>query len=188
MSKRTIGIFAGSLRKEAFSMKSARAAAALLEQEFEPHIIELGGLQLFNQDIDDSGAPPREWIEFRKTVKKLDGVLFITPEYNRSYPAVLKNSLDIASRPYGENCWEGKPAGVISITPGRYGAFGANHHLRQVLVFLNMPVLQQPEMYIGEAGELFDDSGKLTDERALKLFKNYLAAYTRWVHTICSAR
>lgn len=188
MGKRTIGIFAGSLRNGAFSMKSARAAAALLEQEFEPHIIELGGLQLYNQDVDDSGAPPREWIDFRKTVKKLDGVLFITPEYNRSYPAVLKNALDIASRPYGENCWEGKPAGIISVTPGRFGAFGANHHLRQVLVFLNMPVLQQPEMYIGDAGTLFDDSGQLTDERARQSFKTYIAAYSRWVHTICDAR
>ena len=127
-------------------------------------IVEIGGLPLYNQDLDDN--PPAAWIEFRERLKKYDGVLFVTPEYNRSVPGGLKNALDVGSRPYGKSVWDGKPCAVVSVSPGAIGGFGANHHLRQSLVFLNMPVLQQPEAYMGNAANLFDESGNLVNESA----------------------
>src|SRR5690606_4109537 len=122
--------------------------------------VPIGHLPLYNQDLDASPLP--EWVELRDKIRPVDGVLFATPEYNRSGPGVLKNAIDIASRPYGSSVWEHKPAGVVSVSPSSYGAFGANHHLRQSLVFLDMPVLQQPEMYVANVAKSFDENGKLT--------------------------
>src|SRR5690242_19283047 len=110
---------------------------------------------MYNQDLDAS--PPKEWVDFKNRLSSFDGVIFVTPEYNRSIPGVLKNAIDVASRPYGKSAWDGKPAAVISVSPGSIGGFGANHHLRQSLVFINMPVMQQPEAYIGGASKIFDD-------------------------------
>ena len=118
---------------------------------------------------------------FKARVKKASAVLFVTPEYNRSVPAALKNAIDLASRPYGDSAWNGKPAAIVSASPGAISGFGANHHLRQSLVFLNMPAMAQPEAYIGHADKLFDDSGKLVNEGSEKFFRTFLAAFDKWI-------
>jgi chromate reductase len=114
-------------------------------------------------------------------VRAADGVLFVTPEHNRSMPAAMKNALDVASRPYGNSAWNGKPGAVISASPGAVGGFGANHHLRQSLVFLNVPVMQQPEAYIGGADKLFDSSGKLANDATRNFLQNFIEAFANWV-------
>ncbi|MCX5809747.1 MAG: NAD(P)H-dependent oxidoreductase, partial [Proteobacteria bacterium] len=141
MTKR-IAIIIGSLRKESFNRKMANVLTTLAPESLMLEIIEISGIPLYDQDYDDEGKPPSAWTEFRKRVKSFDGVLFVTPEYNRSVPGVLKNALDVGSRPYGQSVWGGKPGAVISVSPGAIGGFGANHHLRQSLVFLNVPTMQ----------------------------------------------
>lgn len=145
-------------------------------------IAEIGDLPLYNQDLDLD--PPQRWVQFRDRIRAADGVLFVTPEYNRSVPAALKNAIDIGSRPYGASAWDGKPAGVVSVSPGGMGGFGANHHLRQSLVFLNMPVMQQPEAYYGHAGDFFDEDGELKNEATRKVMQRFIAAYAAWVEKI----
>ena len=147
-------------------------------QTLKLELLEIGSLQMYNEDLDKT--PPKEWVEFRTQIKSYDGVIFVTPEYNRSVPAVLKNAIDVGSRPYGQSAWDKKPCAVVSVSPGASGGFGANHHLRQSLVFLNMPTMQQPEAYIGSASKIFDDHGKLVDstkEFAAKIVN----AYAGWV-------
>src|SRR5665647_1808515 len=131
---------------------------------FEMEEVKLGELLIYNQDLDDEGKPPAAWTTFRKLMKKFDGFLFVTPEYNRSVPGALKNALDVGSRPYGQSVWDGKPGAIVSASPGAISGFGANHHLRQSLVFLNVPAMQQPEAYIGGVAALFDADGNLTNE------------------------
>ena len=159
-----IGIIVGSLRKNSFSKQIADNVVSLLPAGYETEFVEIGNLPLFNQDYEGDLGTPAEYTSFRNTIKALDAVLFVTPEYNRSIPAALKNALDVASRPYGESVWNGKPAAIISQSPGALAGFGSNHHLRQVLTFLNMPVVQQPEAYIGSVHELLDENGKLNEE------------------------
>ncbi len=159
-----IGIIVGSLRKNSFSKQIADNVVSLLPAGYEAEFVEIGNLPLFNQDYEGDLGTPAEYTSFRNTIKALDAVLFVTPEYNRSIPAALKNALDVASRPYGESVWSGKPAAIISQSPGALAGFGSNHHLRQVLTFLNMPVVQQPEAYIGSVHELLDENGKLNGE------------------------
>jgi chromate reductase, NAD(P)H dehydrogenase (quinone) len=136
-------------------------------------------LPFYNQDLEDT--PPLAWTAFRDRVRVADAVLFVTPEYNRSVPAVLKNAIDVGSRPYGSSVWSGKPAAVISVSPGAIGGFGANHHLRQSLVFVDMPAMQQPEAYIGNAGALFDDEGHVTNDDRRKLLQNFASAFSTWI-------
>jgi len=176
-----IAVFAGSLRKESFNRKMAGVLIALAPESLSLEIIEIGGLPFYNQDYDDLGKPLPEWVEFRKKVKSFEGVLFVTPEYNRSVPGVLKNAIDVGSRPHGQSVWEGKPGAVVSVSPGAIGGFGANHHLRQMLVFLNVPAMQQPEAYIGGAAKLFDAEGKITDETVLDFLKNFMSKFASWV-------
>lgn len=176
-----IGVFVGSLRKESFTGKIAAALSALLPAFFEMEQVPIGGLPIYNQDLDDAETPPSEWTAFREHVKNFDAVLFLTPEYNRSVPAVLKNALDVGSRPYGKSVWSGKPGAVVSVTPGALGAFGANHHLRQSLVFLNVPTMQQPEAYIGNASALFDANGSLINEGTRDFLQKFMDAYVSWV-------
>jgi len=114
--------------------------------------------------------------------------LFITPEYNRSIPAVLKNAIDVGSRPYGESVWDGKPGAVLSVSPGALGGFGANHHLRQSLVFLNVPTMQQPEAYIGNAAKLFDGSGNLNNDSIMDFITKFMHAFEVWVLRCASKR
>src|SRR5215469_1185902 len=156
-----VGVFVGSLRKESFSRKMAKALIGVAPATLKLEIVEIGQLPLYNQD--DEANPPAPSAAFKARVRKAQAVLFVTPEYNRSVPGVLKNAIDIASRPYGDSAWNGKPGGVVSVSPGVIGAFGANHHLRQSMVFLNVPMMQQPEAYIGGAATLFDEHGKITN-------------------------
>jgi chromate reductase len=174
-----IAVIVGSLRKESLSRKVALAIAKLAAPTIKLDIVEIGDLPLYNQDSDAN--PPAAWTKFRDTVKTHKGVLFVTPEYNRSVPAPLKNAIDVGSRPYGQSCWSGKPAGIVSISPGVLGGFGANHHLRQSLVFLDMPVLQQPEAYLGGVGGWFDEAGNLKDEKAKEFLQKFIDAYAQWV-------
>jgi chromate reductase len=181
-----IAVIVGSLRKESFNRKMAKALAALAPESLKLEIIEIGGLPLYNQDFDDN--PPAPWVEFRERIMKFDGVLFVTPEYNRSVPGVLKNAVDVGSRPYGKSVWDGKPCAVISVSVGAIGGFGANHHLRQSLMFLNMPTLQQPEAYIGNAANLFDESGNLSNNSVREFAAKYIQAFAAWVEIQTSGR
>jgi chromate reductase len=144
-------------------------------------IVEIGGLPFYDQDLDDEGRPPAEWIAFREWVRSFDGLLFVTPEYNRSVPGVLKNAIDVGSRPYGQSVWGGKPGAVISVSPGAIGGFGANHHLRQSLVFLDVPPMQQPEAYIGGAAKLFASDGTVANEETREFLKKFMEAFGAWV-------
>jgi chromate reductase len=176
---KSIAVLVGSLRKESFNRKMAKALAELAPDSLKLEIVEIGHLGHYNQDLDD--APPQDWVDLRRKIAAADGVLFVTPEYNRSVPAVLKNAIDIASRPYGKSAWDGKPGAIVSVSPGHIGGFGANHHLRQSCVFLNIPMLQQPEAYIGGAGNLFDASGRLTNDSTREFMRKFMAAYADWV-------
>ena len=149
--------------------------------KLDMEIVEIGQLPLYNEDDDVN--PPAVYTEFRERIKGYDGVLFVTPEYNRSVPGALKNAIDVGSRPYGHSAWSGKPAGVVSVTPGAPGGFGANHSVRQSLVFLDMPVLQQPEMYIGNATKLLGVDGKVSNEDTRKFLKKFIDTYAAWVET-----
>ncbi len=178
----SVAVFVGSLRKASFNRKIAHVLAELASTDLKLEIVEIGDLPFYNEDLDD-GTPPAAWTAFRDKVKGFDAVLFVTPEYNRSVPAVLKNALDVGSRPYGKSVWSGKPGAVVSVSPGALAGFGANHHLRQSLVFLNVPTLQQPEAYIGHVGTLLDDSGKLTNEDTKAFFTSFLATFGTWIES-----
>lgn len=182
MNKYKIAVVVGSLRKESFNLKTAKALIALSPESLSLEIISIANLPMFNEDLEAS--PPKEWVTFREQVIAADGVLFLTPEYNRSVPAVLKNAIDVGSRPYGQNSWDGKPAAIVSVSIGAISGFGANHHLRQSLVFVNMPTMAQPEAYIGGAGALFDDNGKLTNNSTKDFLSSYMVAFEKWIHTI----
>lgn len=177
----TVTVLVGSLRKESFSRKMAMALIALSGPSLQPEIVEIGQLPLYNQDGDDVGPPPKAWTEFRERVKAFDAVLWVTPEYNRSVPGVLKNAIDVGSRPYGKSVWDGKPCAVVSVSPGAIGGFGANNHIRQSFVFLNMPCMQQPEAYIGGAAALFDAQGQLTNDGTRELARKFMHSFAGWV-------
>lgn len=178
MSSKKIAVIVGSLRKDSMNRKMAQNLIASAPAQLQLEILEIGQLQMYNQDLDEN--PPQEWVDFRSKVKSYDGIIFVTPEYNRSVPAVLKNAIDIGSRPYGQSVWDGKPGAVMSVSPSAMAAFGANHHLRQSLVFLNIPVMQQPEAYIGHASDLFDAEGKITKESTQKFVSKFLDAFADW--------
>lgn len=179
MKKYKVGVIVGSLRKESYSKKIAKALVENAPESMSFEFIEIGNLNLYNEEYDANS--PESYVDFRNKVKGVDAVLFVTPEYNRSVPGVLKNSLDVASRPWGQSVWNGKPAGIVSVTIGTIGAFGANHHLRQVLAFLNMPTMAQPEAYIGNAMSLFDENGKLINESTKDHLKSFMTAYENWI-------
>jgi chromate reductase len=181
-----IAVLVGSLRKASISRRLAKAAMKLSKGGFAYEIVEIGVLPLYDQDLDDA-APPA-WTSFRETVSGVDGVLFVTPEYNRSVPAALKNALDVGSRPYGKSVWNRKPAAIISVSPGAMGAFGANHHLRQSLVFLDMPAMQQPEAYVGHAANLVADDFSIPVEASRNFIAAFIAAYEAWVKVFVAAR
>ncbi|MFR3729399.1 NADPH-dependent FMN reductase [Lacrimispora sp.] len=187
MSTKQIGIIVGSLRRNSFCRAVANALTSLAPENLSLRFIEIGDLPMFNQDFDDDGNTPESWTRFRNEIKELDGFIFITPEYNRSIPAVIKNAIDIGSRPYGSNAWDGKAGGIISVSPGSLGGFGANHHLRQPMVFLNVLMLQQPEAYISNVAESLNEKGELTAERTLGHLKDYLEAFSQWVNQVSAS-
>jgi chromate reductase len=172
-----IGVLIGSLRKESYSEKIAKNVAALFPEGFETEFVKIGNLPLYNQDFDDENNVPDEYTTFRNTIRGMEAILFVTPEYNRSVPAVLKNALDVGSRPPKTKVWPGKPAAIISQSSGKLNGFGANHHLRQTLTFLNMPVVQQPEAYLGNVANLMDENGKITDEVTIQFLQTFVNAF-----------
>lgn len=173
---KNIAVLVGSLRKESFNRKVALTLQELAPEGLSLQLVEIGDLPLYNQDLE-LDQPPQPWKRFRGELSAAGGVIFVTPEYNRSVPAALKNALDVGSRPYGKSVWSGKPGAIISVSPGAIGGFGANHHLRQSLVFLDVPILQQPEAYIGGADKLFDAAGKLSNESTRKFLATFLERY-----------
>jgi chromate reductase len=175
-----IAVLVGSLRKDSFTRAVARAVEGATPGLAFTHV-EIGNLALYNEDLDSD--PPATWTALRDTLRRADGYLFATPEYNRSIPGVLKNAIDIASRPQGKSAFgKKKPAAVVSVTPYKLGAFGANQHLRQALMYLDLTVLAQPEMYIALAGTLFDANGAFKSEDTKTLFTTFGTAFTAWVN------
>ena len=176
-----VAVLVGSLRKGSLTRKVATALISLAPKSLACSVHEIGDLPLYNEDLDDE--PPAAWQRFRSAIKGSDAVLFLTPEYNRSIPGCLKNAIDVGSRPEGKNLWDGLPAGVVSVTPYKMGAFGANHALRQTFVFLNMPVMQQPEAYIGGAGDLFDERGDIKGDDTRQFLAKFMQAFATWIDT-----
>jgi chromate reductase len=181
---RDVAVIVGSLRKGSYTRMVARALIAEAPAELALEIVEIRDLPLYDQDLD--GSPPAPWTAFKERIRRADALLFATPEYNRSVPGPLKNAIDVGSRPYGQSAWEGKPGAVISVSPSGIGGFGANHHLRQSLVFLNVPVMQQPEAYVGNAATLFDQAGTLTNEKTRAFLRGYVEAFAAWIARVAS--
>lgn len=177
MSKK-IAVIVGSLRKGSYSRQVAKNLMKLFPSDYVPEFVEIGDLPLYNEDIDTPENVPAEYTKFRDSMKDVAGVLFVTPEYNRSIPGALKNAIDVGSRPYGQSIWERKPAAIVSVSPGAISGFGANHALRQSLVFLDMPVLQQPEAYIGNVTNLLDAEGNV-NEGTIGFFQSIVDAYVK---------
>lgn len=175
MPARRVAVVVGSLRKDAFTRRVAQALQQLQPASLHLEIVEIRDLALYNQDSEES--PPAPWVAFRDAIRACDAVIFVTPEYNRSIPGGLKNAIDVGSRPYGKSVWSGKPCAIVSASPGALGGFGANHHLRQCLVFLDMPVVQQPEMYVGGVDKLVEPGGKVANEATRELFTRFLSAF-----------
>jgi chromate reductase len=182
-----IAIIVGSLREGSLNRKVARSICALRGENLDCSMVEIGDLPLYNQDLDAN--PPEQWGRFRKQVAAADGVLFCSPEYNRGIPGVLKNAIDVGSRPYGQSVFDKKPAAIVTASPGSIGGFGANHQIRQACVFLNMPVMQQPEAYLGHVtDDSFDDSGCLKDGPLKQLVTSLAHAFHDWVDMIHRSR
>ena len=170
----------GSLRRDSITRKVANALVKLAPASLQLALVDFANLPLYNADLE-TDRPPAEWVAFRERVRKANAILFATPEYNRSVPGGLKNAIDVASRPYGAGAINGKPTGIVSVSPGMISAFGANHHLRQMLVFLDMPAMPQPEAYIGNAAKLFDERGELNNDSTREFLRNFMSAFARWI-------
>ena len=179
MATRKIAVVVGSLRKESFTRKVAKSIMLLAPPTLEMTIVEIGQLPLYNQDDDNNPAEPVR--RFKTEIAQAQGVLFVTPEYNRSVPGVLKNAIDVGSRPYGQSAWSGKPGAVVSASPSGIGGFGANHHLRQSLVFLNVPAMAQPEAYIGGVDKLLGEDGSISNAGTREFMQKFLAAFEQWI-------
>ncbi|HKT18248.1 MAG TPA: NAD(P)H-dependent oxidoreductase [Stellaceae bacterium] len=178
-TQRDVAVLVGSLRKDSFSRRIALALAAMAPPSLKLEIVEIRHLPLYDQDADANA--PAAWASFRDRVAKADAVLFVTPEYNRSIPGPLKNAIDVGSRPSGKSAWNGKPGAIVSVSPGAIGAFGANHHLRQALVFLNVPAMPQPEAYVGGADKLFDAEGQIANPGTRDFLAKFLIAFASWI-------
>jgi len=175
-----VGVIVGSLRKAAYTRMLARALPELTPPSLQLVEIGIGDLPLYNYDLE-TDQPPPAWTAFRTAVKGTDALLFVTPEFNRSMPGALKNAMDVGSRPWGDSAWAGKPAGVISMSPGALGAMASNHHLRQVLMAVNIAAMPYPEAYIPAAGSLFDDSGRLTSAETRQFLQGFMEALVAWI-------
>jgi chromate reductase len=187
MAKHRIAILVGSLRQDSINRKVANSICALTSNMLDCHIVEIGGLPHYNQD--EETRPSKEVIAFRKQIAESDGVLFCTPEYNRGIPGVLKNAIDVGSRPYGQSVWDKKPGAIVTASPGAIGGFGSNHQLRQVCVFLNMPIMQQPEAYLGQISDAsFDEKQQLKEGALQKLVIQVAMAFAGWVDMIVRGR
>lgn len=181
---RKIAVIVGSLRKDSWNKKLALALIKHAPNQLNLEIVEIGNLPLYNEDLDTPENTPQAYIDFRNKLKEVDGVIFVTPEYNRSMPGVLKNAIDVGSRPYGSSIWEKKAAAIISSSPGAIGGFGSNQHLRQTFVFLNIICMQQPEAYIGHVDKLFNQDGSLAKEETTKFLEKFMQSYASWVELV----
>jgi chromate reductase len=182
-----IAIIVGSLREGSINRKVARSICALRGDNLDCSMIEIGDLPLYNQDLDKD--PPEQWLRFRKQIAAADGVLFCSPEYNRGIPGVLKNAIDVGSRPYGQSVFDKKPGAIVTASPGGIGGFGANHQIRQAAVFLNMPIMQQPEAYLGHVSDdSFDESGCLKDGPLKEIITGLARAFHDWIEMIHRSR
>jgi len=182
-----IAILVGSLRKDSFNKKVAKSLCAFSGDRLDCSIIDIGDLPLYNQDYDAQSVP--QYDRFRQEIAASDGVLFVSPEYNRGIPGVLKNAIDVGSRPYGKNVFNQKPAAIVTASPGSVGGFGSNHQIRQACVFLNMPVMQHPEAYLGHVNDdSFEADGCLKEGPLKELILGLSNAFADWVHLIHDAR
>ena len=172
-------VIVGSLRKEAHTLKVAKALAKLAPDTLQLNVTTLHGISFFNQDLE--GAPPADWVAFRDKLQKSNGVLFVTPEYNRSIPGVLKNAIDVGSRPYGKSSFLGKPIGIVSNSRGVLGGVNAAMNLKQLLPGITGPIMGQPEIYLVGVGDAFDAEGNLTKEPMQKVMQQYIDAYAAFV-------
>src|SRR5258705_1155269 len=179
MATHTIVTIAGSLRKESFSLKIANALAKLAPASLKLEVMTPNGISTFSQD--EEAAPRADWLAFREKLQKSHGVLFVTPEYNRSIPGVLKNAIDVGSRPYGKSSFLGKPVGIVSNSPGPLGGISAAKHLQNILPGISGPILGQPEIYLTAVGDSFDDKGELTKEALQKVLKQYIDAFAAFI-------
>ena len=185
MAKHKIAIIVGSLRKDSMNRKVARTLCALEAGRLDCSIVEIGDLPLYNQEYDGSPNEPASYSAFRKKIADADGILFVSPEYNRGVPGVLKNAIDVGSRPYGKNVWNRKAAAIVTASPGGVGGFGANHQIRQACVFCNMPVMQHPEAYLGHVSDdSFGEDGLVKDGPLKDILASLAKAYADWVHLI----
>lgn len=175
-----VGVIVGSLRKDAYTRLMASALPELAPPSLRLFDIQIGDLPLYNEDLETANAPA-QWTRFRQQVKSADGILFVTPEYNRSIPGALKNALDIGSRPWGKSAWDGKPAAVVSQSPGALGGMAAAHHLRQVLLAVNLAAMPHPEAYIPLVASMFDSSGKLQNPQTREFMTGFLQAFATWL-------
>ncbi len=169
----------GSLRKESFSLKIANALARLAPPTLKLDVTTLHGISFFNQDLEAN--PPADWLAFREKLQRSNGVLFVTPEYNRSIPGVLKNAIDVGSRPYGKSSFNGKPTGIVANSPGALGGVSAAKHLQNILPGIAGPIMQQPEVYLNAVGDAFNDKGELVKEPVQKVLQQYVDAFAAFI-------
>src|ERR1700730_13058965 len=174
-----IVVIVGSIRKESFTLKIANTLAKMAPASIKLNVVTLHGISFFNQDLE--ATPPADWVAFREKLQKSNGILFVTPEYNRSIPGVLKNAIDVGSRPYGKSSFLGKPIGIVSNSPGPLGGVCAAMNLKQSLPGYSGPIMQQPEIYLNGVGDAFDDKGELVKEALQKVLKQYIDAYAAFV-------
>jgi chromate reductase len=180
-----VAVLVGSLRKGSITRRVARALMAASPPSLNSRMVDVD-MPLYNEDAE--AAPPHAWTRFRAEMAGADAVLFVTPEYNRSLPGSLKNAVDVGSRPYGRGVWNAKPGGIVSVSPGKIGAMGANMALRQTLVFVDVPVMQQPEAYISGAHDLFEDDGAVKNAETAKFIESYMVAFSKWVTKLAVAK
>lgn len=175
-----IVILVGSLRKDSTNRKIAKELIRLSSERLNMEIVEVGQLPLYNEDFDSN--PPAEWTEFKNKIEQADGILIVSPEYNRSIPGALKNAIDVGSRPYGKNSWAAKPGGIVTSSPSGIGGAVANHHIRQAMVFVDVPIMQQPEAYISGSWNIWKDDGVTVDEKTEPFLKSWITAFENWVY------
>jgi chromate reductase len=181
-----VAVLVGSLRKMSLTRRVATALIESAPAALRCRVIELGDLPIYNEDLEEREPPA--WTRFRREISSSQAILFVTPEYNRSIPGGLKNAIDVGSRPQGKSVWATKPGAIVSVTPYKLGGFGANHALRQALVFLDLPVMQQPEAYIGDAATLFDEQGTLKNQDTKRFLVKFMGAFEKWALALTDSK